>query len=286
MLRRGDWVINTGVYFAYRWQVLSFENPNPTLLQLADTATSNHHFYRRDMWMVSPDLWFQFLYDTFHLELEAALIYGQVGNPDRDLANFDEASPLTLTQWGGVLQIDYGLLSDQLRIGLEFGFASGDEQVEGLHAPTTFDQQNGPRDDTYTAFAFNPAYNTDLILYHHLIGTVTQSYYFHPWLRYDFLRSALGKQLGVQVDVLYSRAVFDETTISNSSANLGIEIDAQLMYISADNFHAGIKYGVLFPLGAFEGEWDPDNDPATANSTRDTDLTIPQTLQVLMGISF
>jgi uncharacterized protein (TIGR04551 family) len=286
MLRRGDWVINTGVYFAYRSQVLSFENPNATELTRQDTATSNHHFYRRDMWVIVPDLWFQFLYDTFHLELEAALIYGEVGNPDRDLANFDEAQPLTLTQWGGVLQIDYGLLSDQLRIGLEFGFASGDEQVEGLHAPTTFDQQNGPRDGTYTAFAFNPAYNTDLILYHHLLGTVSQSYYFHPWLRYDFLRSALGKKLGVQVDVLYSRAVFAESTISDSSANLGIEINAQLMYVSADHFHAGIKYGVLFPLGAFEGEWDPDNDPATPNSNTDNDLTIPQTLQVLMGISF
>ncbi|MBW2277699.1 MAG: TIGR04551 family protein [Deltaproteobacteria bacterium] len=286
MLRRGDWVINTGVYFAYRWQVLSFENPAGADQRTVDSASSGHHFYRRDMWMVTPDLWFQFLYDTFHLELEAALIYGQVGNPDRDLSNFDEASPLTLTQWGGVLQIDYGLLSDQLRIGLEFGFASGDEHVDGLHAPTTFDQQNNPRDNTYTAFAFNPAYNTDLILYHHILGTVTQSYYFRPWLRYDFLRSALGKQLGVQVDVLYSRAVYDETTISNSSANLGIEIDAQLMYVSADNFHAGIKYGVLFPLGAFEGSWDPDNDPSTENSTIDNDLTIPQTLQILMGISF
>jgi uncharacterized protein (TIGR04551 family) len=288
MLKRGDWVINTGLYFTYRWQVLSFENPNLGEPGRLDTETSGHHFYRRDMWAVIPDLWFQFVYDTFHLELEAALIYGEVGNPDRDLSEFSstERQPLTLTEWGGVLQIDYGLLSDQLRIGLEFGFASGDEDVEGLHAPTTFDQQNSPGNGAFTAFAFNPAYNTDLILYHHILGTVSQSYYFHPWLRYDFLRSALGKQLGVQVDVLYSRAVFAQSTISNSSANLGIEINAQLMYVSADNFHAGIKYGVLFPIGAFEGEWDPDDDPPTQNSLVDNDLTIPQTLQVLLGISF
>jgi uncharacterized protein (TIGR04551 family) len=288
MLKRGDWVMNTGLYFTYRWQVLSFENPNATEQRYVDDETAGHHFYRRDMWVVIPDLWFQFVYDTFHLELEAALIYGELGNPDRDLSEYSstERQPLTLTQWGGVLQIDYGLLSDQLRIGLEFGFASADEDVEGLHAPTTFDQHNSPSNDSYTAFAFNPAYNTDLILYHHILGTVSQSYYFHPWLRYDFLRSALGKQLGVQVDVLYSRAVFAQSTISNSSANLGIEIDAQLMYVSADSFHAGIKYGVLFPLGAFEGEWDPDNDHTTDNSYVDNDLTIPQTLQVLLGISF
>jgi uncharacterized protein (TIGR04551 family) len=238
------------------------------------------------MWVVMPDLWFQLLVDTFHLELEAALIYGEVGNPDRDLANFEDARALTLTQWGGVIQGDYGLLSDQLRIGIEFGFAMGDEDVEGLHAPTTFDQPNGPGDDTFTAFSFNPAYNTDLILYHHILGSISQSYYFHPWLRYDFLKSAMGKQIGLQVDMIYSRAVWEQSTIHNGDANLGIELNAQVMYVSADNFHAGLKYGVLFPLGAFKGTYDPDLDPDTDNATRDTDLTFPQTIQVLLGISY
>ena len=286
MLKRGDWVVNTGLHFTYRSQVLSFEMENENLSQ-SDTSLDDYKFYRRAMWTVTPDLWFQFLHDTFHLELELAMIYGEIGNPDKDLEDFDAAKSLTLTQWGAVAQMDYGLLSDQLRIGIEFGFASGDKQVEGLNAPSTFDQPNNPEDNNFSAFSFNPAYNTDLILYHHILGTVSQSYYFKPWLRYDFLRSAMGKQLGMQFDVLYSRAVFSESTINNASSNLGIELNASIMYVSSDNFHMGIKYGVLFPLGAFKGTWDPNMDGDLSDApAEDNDLTFPQTLQALLGISF
>jgi uncharacterized protein (TIGR04551 family) len=296
MLKRGDWLINTGIYFPYRWQVLSFEENTEETVAAGEEAEK--HFFRRDMWSIMPDFWFQFLYDTFHMELEAALIYGELGNPDRNLANFDEAQALTLLQYGGVLQIDYGLLSDQLRLGLEFGFASGDEDVEGVRAPATFDQLNGVTDTVYQAFAFNPAYNTDLILYHHILGSVSQSYYFNVWLRYDFLKSALGRQMSIQFDGLFSRAVFAQSTINNDSANLGIELDFQAFYVSEDNFHAGIKYGVLFPLGAFKGiplaieqgiesgDIVLEDYPDLYRYYNDDDLSIPQTIQAILGITF
>jgi len=285
MLKRGDWVVNTGLHFTYRSQVLSFEVGEDASTR-SDPEIDDYHFYRRDMWAITPDFWFQLMYDTFHLELEAAFVYGEVGNPDKYQETFDDARAITLTQWGGVIQADYGLLSDQLRIGLEFGFASGDKDIEGLNAPTTFEQYNGPGNDAFNAFGFNPAYNTDLILYHHILGSVSQSYYFKPWLRYDFLKSMMGKQLWLRFDILYSRAVFEESTINDSSANLGVELNGQVMYVSSDNFHIGLKYGVLFPLGAFKGTVDPDLDETTENSYTDVDLTIPQTLQVLMGITF
>jgi uncharacterized protein (TIGR04551 family) len=284
MLKRGDWLINTGLYFSYRWQVLSFENEVTDGGEYDEEA--DNHFYRRDMWNITPDLWFQFLVDTFHLEIEAALVYGELGNPDRDLSNYDNATALTLLQWGGVLQIDYGLLSDQLRIGLESGFAMGDDGVQGVRAPATYDQVNMPGDGTYSSFAFNPAYNTDLILYRHILGSVSQSYYFKAWLRYDFLKSAMGRNLGIQADVLYSRAVFEESTINGGTANLGVELNIKAMYVSDDRFHAGIAYGVLFPLGAFEGTPYWPDDLGDNPYVHDTDLSIPQTVQVLLGISY
>ena len=290
LLKRGDVVINTGLHFQYRSQVLSFEYVEQTDAE-GDVVTSredlgDYHFFRRDMWNITPDFWFQLLYDTFHLEIEVAVIYGEIGNPDRDLSNFDQASQLTMVQWGGVLQADYGLLSDQLRIGIEVGFASGDPDVEGLNAPTSYDQLNGPGSSKFTAFGFNPAFSNDFIMYHHILGSVSQSYYFRPWLAYDFLRMAMGKKLGIRFDIIYSRAVFAESTISNGSANLGVELDGQVMYVSADNFHAGLKYGVLFPLGGFKGAYDPDGDEDEYAPFDDQDLTIPQTLQLVLGISY
>ncbi len=289
MLRRGDWIINTGIYFSYRSQVLSFEKPAENADPTADEGdVSEPQFYRRSIWSIVPDWWFHFGYKTFHLEFEAALIYGEVGNPEHDLTDFGTADSITLLQYGGLLQIDYGLLSDQLRIGLEVGFASGDKGVEGLRAPATYDQPNSVNDDTYSAFSFNPAYNTDIILYHHILGSVSQSYYFNAWVRYDFLKTAMGRNLGIQADVLYSRAVFEQSTINGGSGNLGVELAVQAMYVSEDHFHAGIQYGVLFPLAGFKGtpEWDPTDETIPSPYVTDNDLSIPQTIQAILGITY
>ncbi len=296
MLKRGDFVINTGVYFPYQWQVMSFENAaqssgtydpacqGTTLSTAGDASTcadnGAYQFYKREIWQIAPDFWFQVLYGTLHLELEAALIYGEVGNPSNSSADANTLDPLTLLQWGMVLQIDYGLLQDALRIGAEFGLASGDKDVYGLRAPASYDQDDNG-DDRFNAFSFNPAYDMDLILHHHILGSVAQSMYIKAWVKYDFLKNPMGRNLGLRADVIYSRAMFEQATIGGS-ANLGVELNAKVLYRSQDGFYAGLSYGVLFPLGAFKG--DPDGD-LTAYS-RQTDLNIPQTLQGILGISF
>ena len=300
MLRRGDWLVNAGLYFSYRWQVMSFENSTQSSGEYDssydDEATGAdddidtdyvYDLYKREMWSITPDLWFQLLYGTFHLELEAALIFGEIGNPDNaadSASDTNDLDPITLLQWGMVLQIDYGLLSDALRIGVEFGYAHGDKDVANIRAPSTYDQDNNPDNDTYTAFSFNPAYNTDLILHRHILGSVSQSFYLKAWLNYDFLKNPMGRKLSIRGDIIYSRAIYGESTISGDSANLGVELNAQIRYQSADGFYAGLAYGVLFPLAAFKG--DPDEDEDVDDYMDDTDLAIPQTVQAVLGITF
>jgi uncharacterized protein (TIGR04551 family) len=294
MLRRGDWLINTGLYFAYRWQILSLETADQnsgfmdyddmTLTEeeaAADEPVAPPEFYTREMWTIEPDLWFQLLFGTFHMELEAALIYGEIGNPD-DFQT-DELTPLTLIQWGTLFQIDYGLLSDALRIGLEFGYAHGDKGVKSLRAPATYDQPNDTQNGTFTAFSFNPAYNTDLILHHHILGSVSQSLYAKVFVQYDFFKTAMSqRKLRLRGDVLYSRAVFKESTVDGRSGNLGVELNAQVRYMSDDGFYAGIAYGVLFPMAAFKGDPDADGEIYEA----DNSLSIPQTVQMVLGITY
>jgi uncharacterized protein (TIGR04551 family) len=163
-----------------------------------------------------------------------------------------------------------------------------------MRAPATYDQLNNRASDVYSVFSFNPAYTIDLILYRHILGSISQSYYFKAWVRYDFLKNALGRNLGLEADVIYSRAAAADSTIGNN-ANLGVEIDIKVMFVTQDRFHAGLAYGVLFPLDGFKGtpyggadNWveqgwgDADSYPYTT----DRDLTIPQTLQFFLGITY
>jgi uncharacterized protein (TIGR04551 family) len=231
--------------------------------------------------MVTPDLWFQYLKDTFHLELEMALHVGEVDKPA--IANA-ELSAMKILSWGGVLQADYGLLSNQLRLGLEFGIASGDKDVKNLGTPVSFDQND--ESSRFSLFSFNSAYNVSNILYRHILGSVSGTYYFKPWLRYDFLKAAMGKQLGVQLDLILARAMYEASTISGSSGNLGFEVNAQVDFVTADRFYASLKYGVLFPLNGFKGEYQWTDENNDEQEYSDINLTIPQTLQLIMGITF
>ncbi|MBN2525297.1 MAG: TIGR04551 family protein [Deltaproteobacteria bacterium] len=294
MLKRGDWLINTGLHFSYRSQSMDFhwtgtgDYPN----DVPDDDVENQiTAYDRDMWTVTPDLWFQFLVDTFHLELELALNVGEVGSANIAPQSSDAAKAMKILSWGGVLQIDYGLLSDQLRLGLEFGIASGDKDVYGLSAPESFDQrerEDGSRDNKFSVFSFNPAFGVDNILYRHILGSVSGTYYFKPWLRYDFLNAAMGKKLGVQLDIVFVRAMYEESTIYERAANLGLEVDGRVDFVTADRFHASLKYGVLFPLNGFKGtySWPNPNSSDDPLTKLDDELTIPQTLQLLLGITF
>ena len=107
--------------------------------------------------------------------------------------------------------------------------------------------------------------------------------YFDAFVQYDFLQNPTGKQLRLRGDVFYSRAVYQKTTLGDQSANLGVEINAQLDYRSEDGFYGGVAYGVLFPMGAFKGDPDGADGPLYKNVT---DLDIPQTVQLVLGIAF
>ena len=117
------------------------------------------------------------------------------------------------------LEAEYRLLDDQLGIYFDFGFASGDSDVEGL---TTLDSQGNPNgqrnagtsdlDTTISTFRFHPNYRVDLIFWRHIMGQVAGGYYFKPGVSYDFLRNSFGQRLGFRLDVIYSRATAELQT--------------------------------------------------------------------------
>jgi uncharacterized protein (TIGR04551 family) len=221
-----------------------------------------------------PDVWLKVERKDFRIELEFASILGDVQN--RSLSGSATGSPelnqaLGIIQFGGVLQAEYRLLDQALRIGVELGFASGDVQpgfgnrprrrtarADGNTQPGDIDGRQYAFESTGTTtdnqirnFRFNRAYRVDMILFRELLGGITDAIYVKPQASY---RVADG--FNIFAALIYSRAIYAESTpsahIENGKIvgdnNLGIEINAGARYETEDGFFGELRWGILFPL--------------------------------------
>ena len=272
-LQLGQVAVQGGLYLVYRDQLLSTEYSDP--LGSAPTASA---VIRRNAQAWIPDVWLQVQYRKLRFEMEAVLIAGSI----ESLATAPGYSndDMTVLQYGGVAQVDYRLMNDKLRLGFEFGLASGDPDVEGISPRGgLLTQPDG--DKTISAFRFDRDFNVDLILWEELFSAVSSAYYFRPNISYDFINSSLGQLFGARLDVVWSRAMWPVQTRGNA-ADLGVEFDVELYYRSedgpslTDGFVAGLRYGILIPLGGLGPQ---DNESRL-------DLSSPQTLQAILGVVY
>ncbi len=267
-MRRGDLVINGGLYFVFRNQVLSQE-------LLSGDGSNDSPMTLRNAWAVIPDLWFQLFFRGFRLELEFAYIGGQIENTA--LESYDDSTDTEVRQFGGVVRMDYTMMDGQLNFGLEVGYASGDPEMEGLtprqHSGTLIQATGYEGSGVNSLFRFDPDFNVDLILFEQILGQVAGAYYFRPWVQYEFIRGTVG----LRGDVIYSLASEPMSTIGNSP-HLGVEIDIALWYRASapHNFYAILQYGVLFPLSGWH---DPFHDSFGG-------VEYPQTLQLMLAVPY
>jgi len=254
-LSRGEWVLNYGLYFVFRNQALDAVDYNLR----GDPATGANqqvtNYAVRNAEVYIPDIWVRFLWQRLRLELELVFIAGKIGytnlnhtlDADGKLIRELAEGSASVFQVGGALQADYRLLDEQLILGLEVGFASGDDSPGmGVRpfAEKQFDYTHN--DKTINNFRFNPDYHVDMILWRQIIGTVTDAFYFKPSVRYDFAEGFGGK-----LSAVYSSAVYPSST-RGKSRPLGLEFDLDFFYFSSDNFHAGFSYGLLIPFDGMD----------------------------------
>ena len=275
ILQRGGVVLNGGVYFVYRNQLLSSQG-------IVDWYGANpgiEAFVRRDAEAFIPDVWVQLLWGSLRIEAEAVLIAGSIQNTQTAsfaLENYD------ILQFGGVLEVEYRLLDDKLGIYFDTGLASGDEDVEGLAVTGGLPAQRSS-DRTISTFRFHPNYRVDLILWRNILHQVAGAYYFKPGLSYDFIRNSFGQLFGARADVVWSRATAPVQTWGNDP-DLGIEINARLYYRSEDGpelidgFYGSLEYGILFPLGGL-GFLEPS--PVAV-----PELENAQILRLILGVQY
>ncbi|HWE24326.1 MAG TPA: TIGR04551 family protein [Myxococcales bacterium] len=224
---------------------------------------------------------------------------------------------ISFAQVGAALQTDLAFLSgDALLLGLEAGGASGDKGAFGFGArpwragsgnlqPTppgvTPFRTAGPGDidgnhldfsdpdhthGRVNNFVFNRAFNVDMILFRNLVTAVTSAWYLKPSLRYrpTGRKTGGGDDTGFEVfgSLIYSQAWYAENTpssghLSSASKPLGVELNLGVTYDTSDRFHAGLAYGLLFPLSGLRNTLPPpgqSGDVSIAHSIR-TILAIP-----------
>lgn len=280
----GEMVLNYGAYFTYRYQ----------RSQTVDTAGGAVSI-PRDAQVYSPDVWFKLATKRFRLEAELGGHFGSIGNralvPTSDPT---QNQSLSILQVGGAVQGAYKLLEGQLQITGEVGFASGDPAA-GMgnrdamgnatypNGGTAAGSIDGPqfdctslscKDAAITNFRFNRDYRVDLILWREILQGVTDAVYVKPGVKYE-----IADGFNVFLNVIYSRALYAASTPGND-ANLGVEFDPGVSYVSDDGFTASFVYGGLIPLQGLSA------GPNAFNGQRSLDASVAHALRGTLAIKF
>lgn len=270
-------VLNYGLHFTYRLQ--KFE---ATGWANGDVGEG---FVLRDAKLYMPDVWAKYERKDWRVEIEAAAIFGTIGN--RALTAASSADPgqnqaLNLLQFGAVAQGEYKFLDGQLRLQVDLGYASGDiapgmgnyprRTTGGLNGNTQDGNidgrqyvcaSNGSCPDNYIRnFRFNRDYRVDMILWREILGGVTDAVYVKPTLTYS-----VAEGFDIYGGVIGSGAIYRESTPSQEDNLLGIEINAGARYQTEDGFFAQIQWGILFPqagLANVGGATAPETETAQA----------------------
>lgn len=289
-VERGDVAFNYGVYFEYKKQ--DWDNDLTGFVSGGD-FDSAIRYVPRSYKTYSPDVWAKLGIGPVLLEGEFVAQLGTLKSTE-DITGVSGESKIR--KLGGAGRLTWRGVEGKLQLGLEGGFASGDQwdnKVEGrtniananlLGDPSVCNAQNTC---TLTAFAFDRDYQVDRILWRRLYGAVTNAAYAKPFLSYELTKSIMFKAANVT-----SFAMKSISTPGNSSM-YGTEFDGDLGY-AGNRFFAGFSYGVFFPFGAMAH---PANDALAggpgfpygpdANGNANTgDGTTAHTIQMRLVLGF
>jgi len=294
---RGELALNYGVYFEYKTQDWDYDLRDFKLGGATDPlgGTGVQHYVPRNLKMYSPDVWGKLGLGRITLEAE---FVAQLGSFNV-LSDVTTSAPNGVTttynirKYGGSGRFTWKGAEGKLRLGVETGFASGDQWDNTPQGATNIafaNQLGGPGDTTLSQFMFNRDYKIDMIMWRHLFGAVTNATYVKPFLQYDLTKSIMFK-----VSNVTSFALRPVATPGNDSV-YGTEFDSDLGYSSGGMF-VGLSYGVLFPLGAMRHPADDATtgtkygytdytDPATPNTSNVKDADTAHTIQTRFVLSF
>ncbi len=280
LLAEGKTSTNYGAYVVYRSQAYdfptewygsnysgSFPSQDPTV----DGGNSPRGALRRDAQATIASLWFRRQNNRYRIEAEAVTIQGMVGSfatKAEDVGN-PAVEAIEISQFGAALETDYKLAKDKLVVGLNAGYASGDDYPRWGLRPGTGQVAAGDRetgdtrqfgcpvgnetntanpcsdalDKNITNFRFDPSYRVDQILFREVIGGITDAWYVKPHLSY-----ALNSAAKLKAAAVYGQAIHAESTPGGETP-LGLEFDLGFDMQLKNRLGFALDYALLFPLG-------------------------------------
>ena len=280
LLAEGKTSRNYGAYVVYRsqandfpteWYGSNYDGAFPPLDPEDDGGFAPRGAVRRDAQATIASLWFRQQNRRYRIETEAVTIQGSVGSfatSDSDVGN-PAVEDISISQYGLALESALKLDEGKLSVGLNAGFASGDDYARwGLRpgsgqlaagaretgdtrqfgCPVASEPNNNAEcsaalDKTINNFRFDPAYRVDQIMFREVIGGVTDAWYLKPHVSY-----AMNDAAKLHAAAIYGQAVFAESTPGGEKP-LGIEMDLALDLKLKNRFGFRLDYALLFPLG-------------------------------------
>lgn len=242
---RGDIAFNYGIYFEYKTQEFDDDLRG---FELGGDFNSATRYVPRGLTLYTPDVWAKLGIGPVLLEAE---VVGQFGSIER-VDDFGIIGEHKVRKLGGAGRLTWRGVEGKLRLGLEGGFATGDQWDNTIQGRTNIAYAqllgdpnvcNAQNECTLKQFFFNREYKIDMILWRHLVGAVTNAGYAKPFLSYDLTRS-----ISFRVANITSAALKPIATPGNSRM-WGTEFNGDLGY-NGHRLYAGIAYGVLFPFAA------------------------------------
>jgi uncharacterized protein (TIGR04551 family) len=253
---RGELALNYGVYFEYKTQAWESNVSSFTLGTTPDPTT----YQPRNLKTYSPDVWAKAGWGHMLLEGEFDAQLGSVDILTQPISNtMQTARHYNIRKFGGAGRFTWRAFDDKLKLGVESGFASGDQWDNVPQGATNIayanpiGDPNNPNATTLTQFAFNRDYQVDLLMWRYLFGAVTNAGYVKPFLRYDVTKS-----IHFKIANITSFALKPVATPGNARM-YGTEFDGELGYTSG-GIHVALAYGILLPMSAM-------NHPAELGST-------------------
>jgi uncharacterized protein (TIGR04551 family) len=300
-LAHGNVVINGGLETTYRRQYIDVNSGyTPLTIESANTTADQdlgNGLIRRDAYAFIPDAWLQALWGKLRIEGEFAAILGDIGTLP-GMSNYEQ-NPYMVREFGLVTETEYRAIEDKLHLGFGFGWASGDQWVQGLNPGKTglqpeLNNNIGPIE----TFRFHPDYRIDLIFFRNILTRVEGAYYFRPSVDYDLIRQPNGQKFGGGLAIIWSRASAQEQDAGHAR-DLGIELDFRIYYQAKDGslnddptkiggFFSMLQYGVFFPLGGLNYLSGTVSENATTQGAGGQSLGVSaaQTVQLFLGVAF